>query len=124
MTSRVLPEAEWGRLAGTSLATAMDRLDGLHELVVIVVEDAEGQIVGHVAVFRAVHGEDWWIDPVHRGRAAVLKHLLEAMRAVTSAYGATAWVTHAESNEIGRMLAQLGGARLPGEAFSVPVQKG
>jgi len=78
MTTRVLPRDEWPRLDGTLLEATWPHLPD--EARVVVVEDADGQIIGCSALFPVWHQEGTWVEPFHRGRVSVNRALLKAMR--------------------------------------------
>lgn len=118
-TSRVLPPAEWSRLAGTEAAIAQ-QLDPKDTMVLVVEQD--GQIVGTWVVMRIVHAECVWIHPDHRGRLGVVKRLLSGMRAIAKNWGATVVWTSATSREVRALIRKLHGTRIPGEAYALPVE--
>lgn len=80
LTLRVLPPDEWYRLDETLSAQAWRHLDPARTEM-IVVEDGN-RIVGHVAHFLHPHLEGAWIDPAYRGKVAVGRRLLRAVRAL------------------------------------------
>lgn len=121
MTSRILPPSEWPKLEGTSLGTSW-RVLPTTGVTIVVVEDVDGTIVGHSAVFHAVHAEDWWIAAVHRKRGVVAGYLVAGVKAAALRSGAVAFITAAESEEVTHLLKHLGAARLPGDPYSVPAE--
>jgi hypothetical protein len=77
MTSRILPVAEWARLAHTPLAGAALELDP-ERTSILVIEDGD-HIVGCWAMCWCLHAECLWIDPPKRKRGGVLRKLLREM---------------------------------------------
>ena len=65
VTTRVLSQAEYGKLAGTDLAAIVPHLPVMAR--VLVVEDA-GAIVASWALFPVWHAEGISIDPAYRTR--------------------------------------------------------
>ena len=66
LTARLLPFAEWGRLAPTSLVALAALPAEPPDLLVVVVEDA-GRIVACWSAFSATLLEGLWRDPDHAG---------------------------------------------------------
>lgn len=122
MTARVLPPAEWSRLAateGSALAPAWDQLP--QDVTVVVVEDADGAIVACWSLFACLHVEGIWIAPVHRGHGAVFRRLLATMWAEIRGRGVSGFITHAAAPDIVALIEGLHGTRLPGDAYAVPL---
>lgn len=120
MTSRLLSRDEWPRLVGTELETAIPHLPA--DTHVIVVENAAGAIVGCWAVLRVVHVEGLWVHPDDRKKGAVGRQLLRAMTDVARGLGATVVMTAAVTDEVRRLIEAVGGQRLPGEHFVIPLK--
>ena len=118
---RVLDPCEWPRLAGTEAETVWPLLDPENARVVVV-ENHEGRIVGTWTVMRLVHVECVWIAPEYRGSFGVAKRLLRGMRAVASQWGAKAVMTAALTDQVRALITSLGGSKLPGEHFVMPVE--
>lgn len=121
LTTRVLPRDEWPRLAGTEaehLWPLMQPGDGD-----IVVVERDGAIVGCWGLLRVVHAECVWIAPSERVRTSVARRLLTAMRNVARSMGARAVYTGAETDEVRQMLETLGGTKLIGDHYMVPLTK-
>lgn len=119
MTSRILPPAEWARLAGTEAGEIAPRLPRDSASILVVEED--GAIVATWALITMVHAEGLWIAPSHRGRFGVVKRLLSGMRAMAHSLGAPAVQTAAISTEVADFIRRLGGSPLPGQAFVLPM---
>lgn len=121
MITRLLPRAEWSRLAGTELEVAAPLLPA--EAVVLVVED-EGTIAGCWALTPYWHVEGLYVAPEHRGRSAVFRRLVAGMRASLDAIGERVVLTAATDAPVQAMLVAAGARALPGVHFVVPVRKG
>lgn len=78
MQSRLLPREEWPRLVGTLLGETWPHLPPTAR--VVVVENAQGDIVGCSALFQEWHQEGTWVADAYRGSIAVGRHLLRGMR--------------------------------------------
>jgi ribosomal protein S18 acetylase RimI-like enzyme len=118
-----LPQAEWGRLAGTEL----DHLTGLVDagpldgIIVFIVQDEAQRILACWSRLRAEHVEGLWIAPDYRGHAGVGRALFSAMIESLRADGITGVLTSSVSEEIDQMLEKLGAKEVPGRLWSVPV---
>lgn len=121
MTSRLLPPMDWARLAGTELETVWPHLP--ESARVIVVEDDGGQIVGCWCLFTTVHVEGVWVHPDYRGKGSVARRLLVMMRQQARDLGAVAVMTGALTAQVRRLIATLGGTRVPGEQYVIPLEK-
>lgn len=108
ITSRVLPEDEWPRLAGTELETVWPHLDP-SSACIRVVEDG-GRIVGHAVLFSAWHLESAWIAPEYRRGVRVGRRLLSGVRADLRARHVREVLMMA-MGDVGRRLCQRFGRR-------------
>ncbi len=123
MTARILPAAEWGRLAGTELGAALPHLDPA-EAAVVVVEDGD-QVVGCWALVPMWHAEGVWIAPDRRGRAGVARRLVTQTLRVARSLGIPRLQTAAMTADVAQLLEKhLGARRLPGQAFVFDVGGG
>jgi hypothetical protein len=121
MTARVLPPADWPRLAETDLREWA--LLPTSAVTVVVVEDVDGAIVAHVALFSAAHAEKAWVAPAHRQRGVVFGALVDALRQTARAeFGTAAVVAGAASETMRTLLDKLGATRLPGDYYSLPTR--
>ena len=118
MTTRILPVDEWPKLAGTELERVWPVLSP-DDARIVVVEDANGQIVGCWAAIRYVHAEGVWIHPTHRGKSSVARRLMRGLRAAASEFGATAVMTTACTADVADLVAHFRGAKLPGDHYAV-----
>ena len=120
MTTRVLPQAEWPKLAGTDIAEALP-YHKPDDVQVIVVEDGE-RIVGAWAVLRVVQLEGVWIAPEYRKRGTVARRLLVATLAVARTLAPYFAFTGAQTTEVAHLLEKhLKAARLPMEPYVIPL---
>jgi N-acetylglutamate synthase-like GNAT family acetyltransferase len=118
-TTRVLPHNEWSRLAGTELETLAPILNP--ETTRIVVVERDGVIVACWAVTIMVHLEGIWIAPSHRKSASVGRALLQSAREQVRALGGRWAITGATTDDVRGLISKLGGERLPGESYIVPI---
>lgn len=119
MTARVLPFAEWARLAGTDLDPLWSALDPREARIVVVEQD--GAIVGHHVLLRVLHAECLWIHPAHRGRSSVARRLWSAVQAEVTAAGAAGVITTAVDDPVRELLGHVGATRIPGDHYFVPI---
>lgn len=119
MITRILPPREWPRLAGTELGDAWEHLSPKDVSMLVVEQD--GVIVGCWCVLRYVHVEGLWIHPDHRKRGSVGRRLLRGMRQAARELGARFVFTGALGDDVRGLIAHIGGTKLPGEAYVIPV---
>jgi hypothetical protein len=122
LTTRILPPTEWHRLTGTEVESIVPGLDPAHTAV-LVVEDGDA-IIGTWVLLRMVHVECFWIAPAHRGKAGVAARLLRSMRALLPAWGSRCPITGSVTAEMTSMIERLGGIKLPGDQFALPMGGG
>jgi hypothetical protein len=120
MTSRVLPPAEWPRLAGTELETLVPYLNP-ETTTVFVVQDVDGAIVGCWSLVPFLHAEGLWIRPEHRKSAGVFRRLLATMRKTLAERHEGAVWTSSMSDEVAAIVAASGGVPIPGTHYVIPV---
>ena len=120
MTTRILPREEWPRLAGTEAEAVWPSLDPEQARVIVV--EHEGRIVGTWTALRMVHMECVWIAPEYRGSFGVAKRLLRGMRSVAGGWGAKAVLTAALTDQVRALIDSLGGSKLPGDHYVMPVE--
>ena len=121
MTTRTLPEAEWGKLVGTEAEAVLPYLHNRGAQAIVVEQD--GAIVGCWILLPLWHAECLWIDPAHRGKASVGRRLLSGLRHEAEALGLTTVWTASVSNEVDALLAHIGATELPGHHFVMPVKE-
>ncbi len=122
MTTRILPQAEWPRLAHTELGTVWTLLSP-ETTTVFVVEDEAGEIVGCWSLLSALHAEGLWIAPAHRKGSAVGRHLLKAVKGGAKRSGARAVLTSAMTPEVAALLDHIGATKVPGDLYSWPMSR-
>jgi hypothetical protein len=73
---RVLPPEEWDKIRHIP---PYDRgVPTPEHWQPLVVEDADGAILGCCSIFDAVHWDCWWVDPTHPAKAGVFWSLISA----------------------------------------------
>lgn len=121
MTTRLLPSAEWPRLAGTLLDPAWQGFN-LNDRVVVT-ENAAGEIVGCFALMQVWHLEGAWIDPRYRGKVSVGRRLYKAARDLCRAQQVREVYMMARSERASQLCRKLGDAlHLACDHFLVRVQ--
>lgn len=120
LTSRILPPAEWPRLAGTELETVWPTFDQSLAQVVVV-EDRRGAIVACWSLLPMLHVEGLWVAPSHRQKAGALLKVWGAMTAAAQQRGCAAVMTSSTSPLVSSMLARRCAVPLPGEMFVLPL---
>jgi hypothetical protein len=124
LTTRILPPAEWSRLAETPIAASVWQRHDPASLQFVVVEDASGAIVATWATLICRHVEAFWVRPDHQRRGGALRRLFISMRALLTTLGATSVVTMAQDADVATLLIKAGATRLPGDTFLLPVDFG
>lgn len=119
-STRILPPAEWPRLAGTEAASVWPRLDPALASV-LVVEDEHGAIVGSWLLLRVLMAECLWIDPAHRGKGSVARRLWAFMRRTAQSMGFAVVGTAAMSEDVRNLLAHVGATKIPGDVYTLGV---
>jgi N-acyl-L-homoserine lactone synthetase len=119
LTTRILPSAEWAKLAPTALEHVWEVLRAGTDRVIVIEED--GQVVGCWTLIPTVHVEGIWIHRNQRARGNVARRLLHAMQDEAQKMGATAVVTSSLTDEIADLAVRLGAEVLPGTHFVLPV---
>lgn len=76
MIERILPAAEWPRLAHTDIHAMLPFLNPA-DIDIVVIEDG-ADIVACWAVVRVVHLEGVWIHPAYRHKGSVARRLIRA----------------------------------------------
>ena len=120
MTTRILPPAEWHKLAGTGL----DMLSTLTEAPTspIVVEDNDGKVIACWGLVNVVHAEGMWVDPMHRAKPGTMRALIRAMRQEAKARGLVAVWTTSRMQSITELLGHAHALPVDGEHFVIPVE--
>jgi hypothetical protein len=119
MTRRILPRAEYDRLVGTYLEPLIAALPSDAEVVVI--EDAEGTIVGCSSIFARDHIEGTWIAEGHRNAPGVFWSLLQGIKATARRRGTERILTASMDDRMTAFLTRMHAEPLPGVHFVWPV---
>jgi hypothetical protein len=120
MTHRVLPAAEYDRLADTYIAPVVPGLGA--ETQIVVVEDGD-VVVAHWALMTLPHVECAWIHPLYRKHPAVVRHLLVGMRQTARDAGVIRVMTAAIDDEARQLLRHLGATKLEGDHYVLPFKE-
>lgn len=112
MTTRVLPPAEWSKLAETDFAPLVPQLIA-DAVTVLVAEDETGAVIGCWGLITFAHVEGLWVAPAHRKRGRVLVRLWNAMRDLAGSRHIGAVFTGAVTDDIRRLLESRGAQALP-----------
>ena len=119
MTWRELPPSEWSKLTPTEAGSVYRQFDPETTRVVVVEQD--GAVVGTWVLLRVIHAECVWIADPHRKQGKVARFLLSAMARVARSWGAQNVMTAAVSEDVEALIERIGGVRVPGSHFVVPV---
>jgi len=119
MTRRILARDEYPRLVGTYLEPLIEALP--LDADVIVVEDANGVIVGGWSAFPVTHLEGIFIAPEHQKTGRVARHLLAGMTEQLKARGIRRVVTAAITPDVEDLIRRIGGTPLQGAHFVVEI---
>lgn len=119
MTSRILPEAEYHKLAGTEAERLVPLLTPDSRVVVV---EQDGTVVGCHVLQVILHAECLWVHPDHRGKASVARRLWSRVRSeVREHYGLPGFITMAVSAPVRQLLAHVDATHVVGETYFVPV---
>lgn len=121
MTRRILPRDEYGRLVGTYLEPLINYLPP--DADVIVVEDADGVIVGCSSLFRRDHVEGTWIAEAHRNQPSVFWSLLQGIKATARRRGTERVLTASMDDRMTAFLTRMHAEPLPGTHYVWPLGK-
>lgn len=122
MRARILRPEEWGRINSPELPALLSFVDP-GNVAVVVVEDDAGEIVASCSALQTTHFEGLWIEPKHRGNAAVVRQMIRQLYAVPRSRGekwafATADVACEQMDSVCR---RLGGHPMPVKFFVMPL---
>lgn len=118
-TTRVLPPAEWPRLAGTEAEPLWPHLRPSDARVLVVEHGTE--ILGVWVLFRAVHAECVWVAPDHRGKGSVVRRLVQFMGEQARKWGYRTVVAGTTQPAVEVLLKKLHGVPVPGALYALPV---
>lgn len=119
LVTRILPPAEYPRLADTESAEFIPLLTESSK--VLVIED-DGRIVGCEIFQLILHGEGLWIHPDYRGKTSVARRLWVGMKKTVKEHFGVQWfATSAATPQVHDLLVHVGAVRVPVENYMVPV---
>lgn len=122
MTDRILPQAEWGKLAQTEIGRALPYMRP-EDVTICVVEDGD-QIVGTWAALRVVQLEGVWIHPDYRKRGSVARRLLNRTLDIARSLAPHWAFTGAETQEVADLLTKhLGAVEYPAKQYLIPLSE-
>ena len=119
VTRRILPRSEYRRLVGTYLEPLIDALPDDAE--VVIVEDADGQIVGCSSIFARDHVEGTWIAEGHRNAPGVFWSLLQGIKQTAKRRGSARILTASMDDRMTAFLHRMHASELPGTHFVWPI---
>lgn len=120
MTDRELPREEWSRLANSSLGPFLAQFPD--SVTILVVEDAAGVIVGHVAVLPMYHAECAWIAEPYRRTGVVARKLWKGIGRVLQSRGCTSAFMGAADAQMRSLLSKRG-TKVPAEEYVICLQQ-
>lgn len=122
ITARLLGKDEdWeALLEGTTIGPDVHKLDKEQTLIVIV-QDASGAIVQTWMALTVVHVEGLWARPDHEGHAGSTRLLIDKMVTELRARNVAEVLTRAESGKIEVLITKIGGRRVPGSLWAIPI---
>lgn len=122
LTSRILPPEEWttAKLAGTSLAEDVQKLDPAHCLVAVV-EDADGRVIRCWCAITTVFMEGLWATPEHQGHAGSARLLFETMIKALQVNTVKEVLTRSLDPRVDALIEHVGGAEVPGRLWTIPI---
>lgn len=121
MTSRLLPHAEWPKLAETGMAIVAATLNPETDDVVVV--ESDGVIVGAWSFKIIPHVEGLWIAEGERGKTSVARRLWRGMQDLAAQRGALVVMTGAGSDEVRELLDHAGATTVGAEQFYLPMKE-
>lgn len=117
VTKRVLPQEEWGKVAGIEPFASGGLPDPEHWRIVVVERD--GTIVAVSSLFDTVHWDLFWVAEAERGNPVVFKELVEGGIAVMVEHDLKQVHTTVPFGrpDLSRMLERVGFQLAPGELY-------
>jgi hypothetical protein len=113
VTTRLLPPEQWHRLAGTDLEPLLDVFHVKQDAIdILVAEDADGRIVGHVALLSWIH-----VEGLASSAPGALLQLSRAVAEYCEAHDIPAVYSNALSQETERILTWKQAHPVPGTAY-------
>ncbi len=118
--TRVLPAAEWSKIAHLDVATWLQYV-APNDVQIVVAEDGD-RVVGVWGVFRVVHLEGVWVDPAYRRSPRVVEGLKTAALEIARRWAPWA-LTGSANSAVRRLITRhLRGARIPMETYAIPTE--
>jgi hypothetical protein len=117
LTTRILPPAEWPRLATVEPFAVGGLPDSDHWRIVVCERD--GVIVGSCALLDTVHWDLFWVAEADRGNPVIFKDLIEGGVRVMIEHGINLVHTTVPDGhpDVEAMLLRFGFKRAPGTLF-------
>jgi ribosomal protein S18 acetylase RimI-like enzyme len=119
VVGRVAESDEWPTLLAE---TALAGVTLPPDTSVVVVVEVDGQLAACWAAINTIHVEGLEIRPEFAGHAGVARALMATMAAELTAQGVVEVLTLAATPEVEKMIAQVGGRRVPGSVWVLPVR--
>lgn len=119
ITGRVLPPEEWSRLTDPEMpgGEQLQDLPATHAVVAVV--EVNGRIDARWAAINVVHLEGL---AVRAGAGAgVARALLDVMTQELVTHGVKEVLTQSERDEVAAMIEAIGGRRVPGQTWVIPI---
>lgn len=120
MTTRMLPPAEWHKLAETVAGSIWPQLPPAHAEVVVVEDGAA--IVGCYVLLQVLHVECLYIAPAYRRKVAVGRALFKALRQQIASAAGAVWITVAQ-DAVQRLVWRHRAEPIPGAHYLLPVKE-
>ena len=122
MMTRILPREEWSRLDGPEFREALHKVEPFcaADPQVLVVEDGT-DILGYLFLLPFWHAEGAWVDPAHRGKAAVFGQLLLGLGTAAQALGVKVVFPASDSESMRDIIMGLGGVEIAAQLFALNV---
>lgn len=122
MTPRILPYAEYHRLADTELPALLPHVT--KDRIVIVVLEQDDAIIAAGAFAWLPHFEGAWVAPAYRKRRSVFARLVDALFGAAREQGASWAMAGSASAEMTRLLTKhLAATPLPMGLFIVSTEQ-
>jgi hypothetical protein len=118
MVTRILPEAEWPRLAATGCQLEQGYRDAVKSGYVLVTENEVGEIVGTMFVTMSLRFDGAWTDPRYRD-GSVLRRLGHAAMRMAEDLGVSKVFAPVKNLTLAEWLIKRGASVQPELLFSV-----
>lgn len=118
MDTRLVQHAEWSTWTDPELQALVRHLPADAVVVAVLEQD---EIVGTWAAFQRWHVDGLNIKRSHRKRASVGRRLFLGMGRLLTAVNASTAITFAQSTRMRKMLAKVGGTKVPATCYVLPI---